>query len=90
MEIKTRGYDQMMLGGYIQHVLVEFFIHFLIQSVILYQTVLCFVKTITTLQPFFESKRRSKKQQKDSNMYRTTTLTEVVTVVDSLLKKSTD
>ena len=47
MESKTRGYEQMMLGGYIQHVLVKFFIQFLIQSAILYQTLLYFVKTIT-------------------------------------------
>ena len=47
MEIKVREYEQMMLGGYIYLVPVNFFIQFLIQSAVLYQILLCFVKTIT-------------------------------------------
>ena len=47
MEIKVREYEQMMLGGYIELVPVNLFIQFLIQSAVLYQFLLCFVKTIT-------------------------------------------
>ena len=54
MEINVREYEQMMLGEYMKLVLEKLFIQFLIQSAILYRTLLCFVKTIT-LQPSIQN-----------------------------------